>query len=76
MDGWVAEMKSKRDDIKRAEQSGDHVLVAKLQDEYAELECMDACVRILNDYRSLDRYEKIAKRAEHISPRFSNLWCR
>ncbi len=64
-------MKSKLDDIRRAEQNGNHTIITKLQDEYAELECMDACVRILSDRGPLDRYEEIAKRAEHASPWFA-----
>ena len=69
--GWAKQLSAKRDEMLRAEKRGDTSLTAKLRDEHTELECMDACVRIIRDDGPLDHYVEIAKRAEHVSPWFS-----
>ena len=69
--GWAEQLSAKREEMLLAEKNGNASLVAKLRDEHTELECMDACIRIIRDGGPLDHYTEIAKRAEHISPWFS-----
>ena len=70
---WDRLMHKRRDDIKQAEERGDHAMVSRLRDEHIEYECMDACIQMFRDGGRLDYYEEVAGRAEKVSPEFAKM---
>ena len=69
--GWDRLVHKMRDDIRQAQESGDHAAACRLQDEFVEYECMDACIQLFRDGGRLDYYEEVAGRAEKTSPEFA-----
>lgn len=65
---YEEELRAIKERINRADERE----LAKLQKEYAELECLDACLKMMRDRGPLDQYEEMARRNEHISPWYSN----
>ena len=71
--GWGRSIRKMRDDIKQAQESGDHTLARRLQDKFTRYECMDAFIQMFRNKGRLDYYEEVAGRAEKTSPELAKM---
>ena len=68
---WDQSIRRMQDDIRQAQESGDHEAARKLQDGFVKYECMDAGLQLLRNKGRLDYCEEVAARAEKVSPGFA-----